>query len=468
MRTKGHPSNRKFILTATILIAATSALITGLIFISSFTGPRIRFTELSDSSPALPGQQLLLHANRPLNPDKNRISVTIEPAVDYKVAVQGNSVAVSFARPLNNDTTYTVSLRDLTDSRGKVQASTYTHSFQTKAARYAYLERNPAIEQGQKPADRIITSDLGTDEQQILFEAPRIKAFRVTKDYLVVATTSDKKIDTVQYVPIKNTKQAPQRTELPENIVVNHIETTRSANIIGLSLSTNHNEPYGAVRDDFDNTLVLHNIDTGTLEKVMGLDGQPTTCVDIAFSNYDTSYLYQTAAGGLFLRSASSKDNSVALGQFVSFSNFNRDLSKLLVTRSTGPAILEASTREVTPVPPVVAAAMRVRFMNTSDDFLLTRNRLNDEDLSLNVSLLRIAEDGTETALATRPMKESMLLNPGSSPNDQYVTYEQAPATSVYDGYGNFPHPEQSEILIKTLHNQQTVSSFRGSQLIWL
>ncbi|WP_029150423.1 Ig-like domain-containing protein [Microbacterium indicum] len=149
--------------------------------VSLTQGPRVTQVQVDPASAiAESGSRVILTANEALA-DVADAQVTVEPETEHTIDASGRTVGVRFPAALDAGTTYTVTVSGATGLGGG-PSSTLTTSFTTPAAGYLVLERSADGD------DRIASRTVGSDAEDVVYEAPTIDDFRATSGFLAVST----------------------------------------------------------------------------------------------------------------------------------------------------------------------------------------------------------------------------------------------------------------------------------------
>lgn len=170
-----------FMLTVGVCIMAISILLL-------HSGPRIRQVELDTKARLTDGMQLKVIFDRPLEQKDYKTSVSLTPEAEFDLKVQGKMLQLTLKDNLLQAQEYSLQIApEIFDQNGNKMNSTYKHTFKTKPAQYAYLQRNYEFSiTANKDADDIVyIADLSGNSEQ-LFSAERIRMFRANDRYAVI------------------------------------------------------------------------------------------------------------------------------------------------------------------------------------------------------------------------------------------------------------------------------------------
>ncbi|MBS1697514.1 MAG: hypothetical protein JST25_03830 [Actinobacteria bacterium] len=109
--------------------------------------------------------------------------VTVSPRTPFTVDTSGREIGVRFTVPLDDDTQYTVTVKDATGTDKR--SGTLQATFQTPKSTIFLLQRNPDGD------DTIFHTDLGGKNAVPVVQHEKIDDFRAAADHLVIATEKD-------------------------------------------------------------------------------------------------------------------------------------------------------------------------------------------------------------------------------------------------------------------------------------
>lgn len=173
----------RFTRTFAITIAALVVLGGAGAAVAVAQGPRVSGVVVDGTAAAeASGQRIVFTANQALaeiDPDQ----VSLAPAAPFTVVAAGRHVAVQFTYPLDPDTEYAVSIRDVEGVAGG-PTSTLSHTFRSGNPPLYILQRRS---DGQ---DVVFATNLSGDEAVPVFTEERIEDFRAARHALAVLTSN--------------------------------------------------------------------------------------------------------------------------------------------------------------------------------------------------------------------------------------------------------------------------------------
>ncbi|WP_214443579.1 TolB-like translocation protein, partial [Mycobacterium tuberculosis] len=153
--------------------------------------------------------------------------VTVEPSVPFTVDAAGRGVGVRFTVPLDDETTYTVTVAGATGVGGG-PAADLTASFETPPSSIFLLRRDPDGD------DIIFRTDLSGENAQPVFSHPRIDDFRATSTQLVATVEDD---DRSRLLVMDRDGSDQRELTLPGEGYVGAIQVSERGNLVGYSYS---------------------------------------------------------------------------------------------------------------------------------------------------------------------------------------------------------------------------------------
>lgn len=193
-------------------------------------GPRIVSVQ-SDPTQAIEtaGSRVVLTANAPLavvDPEQ----ITVEPAAPFTVDASGRDVGVRFAAPLDDSTTYTITVADAARTGGG-PAADLTTSFTTPEASIFLLQRGADTEE--EVDDTIFRTGL-SGEGTPVFRHPRITDFRATPTALVVLVEQD---ETSRLLVMRRDGSDQRELRLPGRGFVRSLQVSDRGGLVGYQYS---------------------------------------------------------------------------------------------------------------------------------------------------------------------------------------------------------------------------------------
>lgn len=413
-----------------LFVAGLTGLCLLLIFLTSLQGTRVRSAAIDTvKATQQGGQRLLLQLNQPAGTIDTK-DISISPDVQFSAISGGTTIALQFAQPLRNSTTYTLTI--------KAHGKNIRHSFTTEPASFFYVTD---VVGGSELHKRW----LGTNKDSVVLTSEPID------DYIVLG-------DTVVYTTIDQTRKASLRifnsatgehkeVPLPEDGTIYQLRAAPNGGSFGFIFT--------ASNFSGDNTYILnlYDMSRGTLQQVQGFGDKPLKAVDWQFArNGKTIAAVSTDQTVLLVNPGSPP---TPLGQYDGLEDFTFDDSSLLLTGRAGKQIVNLKNGQRTSLPAV-----------DDDSHLYSATPLNTEDGLLMLGLSYLATNQKTKIMVSRNdiSKEiySLAADEGTiafttlSPNDQYVAME------IRNGLDT-----TSVIEIIDTWRGDAVAKFNGSKIRW-
>lgn len=458
-RARRRAGVRRFALTLAGVLAALGVLGGAGAAVSLGQGPRISEVQADPASAIeVAGSRVILTMNQSLEAvDPDQVSVT--PDVPFTVDAVGRSVGVRFGVPLDDDTEYTVTVRDAR-AQGGGPVTDLTTSFRTPPAEVFLLQRDPDGD------DTVFRSGIDGEEAVAVFSAPVIDDFRATSTRLVVATVEDD-VSSVHAMD----RDGGDATELalPGEGIVQGLQVSQRGDLAGYTYSDPGGQGHASV-------LFTAELGDPTAEpRAIEVGGEPVSVDRWRFVPDSSALLMIDFDGELILTDPESDADPTMLGGAVLIDAIQRGTYTAIVERvQEGVVALDLTTGEeaplvepetdlgllgaVTPVPPGP---------ETRGGTVRQYQQMVDPTQPGSQKLVHVADDG-----ATRELfevdAEDALLQACVSPSGRYVAALVAPSIidNPYD-IGTHPVPRDLETHIVELDTAEPVSVLRGFDISW-
>src|SRR5690606_15356604 len=171
------------------------------------------------------GSRLILTANQRLGEIRPE-QVTVEPEVPFTVDAAGRSIGIRFTVPLDDSTTYTVTVDGVVGAGGGPEADLAT-SLRTPPSRTLPLQRPPCGDD-----DKIFSADLSGERAKPVFQHPRIGDYRATAD-LIVVTVEDE--DGSRLLVMNRDGSGQRELTLPGDGYVSSVQVSDRGGLVGYS-----------------------------------------------------------------------------------------------------------------------------------------------------------------------------------------------------------------------------------------
>ncbi|CAI7629112.1 unnamed protein product [Penicillium discolor] len=431
-------SRRRFLVTIGAVVGVLVLVGTGLGIVSLLQGPRVTDVQV-DAAQAIEssGSRVILTANQPLSaidPEQ----VTVEPSVPFTVDAAGRGVGVRFTVPLDDDTTYTVTVAGVTGAGGG-PAADLTTSFETPSSSIFLLRRDPDGD------DIIFRTDLTGENAQPVFSHPRIDDFRATSTQLVAAVEDDD-----QSRMLVMDRDGSDQRELPlpgEGYSDRELSDTegRASVLVTQSLSGDDEPRIIEVGDEEVSVFVWQFVPDSAAALFIDFDG--------ALSLVD-----QSADTGV-----------QSLGLATTIQGISRGTYTAIVERLDGSVVeldlADGSEEPLAPSEPDYGSATSITpFPGGTLRHVVARD---EGGLPVGQAVIRVDDSGAATPLVEVSAADS-ILQACASPSGQYAAVVIAPdmADNAYDGM-LLPLPEELETHLIDMKTGDEIVALTGFDASW-
>ena len=423
--------------------------------VSLTQGPRISSVQV-DPSHAIDssGSRVILTANQALAA-VDPAQVTVEPAVPFTVDAAGRGIGIRFTVPLDDETTYTVSVADAVGAGGG-PSSTLTTSFTTPASTIFLLNRSDK-------ADKIFATDLTGEKAVPVFAADKINDFRATSSQLVVTTEED---DGSHLLVMDRDGSNQRELPLPGEGFVNSVQVSERGGLVGYSYSDRElSDTEGRA-----SVLVTQSLnDKDSDPQVIEVGDAEVSVFSWQFVPDSAALLFIDFDGALSLVDRSTDAGVQSLGLAANIQGISRGTYTAIVERLDGSVVelnladgseqpLAASTPDygiATTITPYPGGTLR---------HIVARD---DIGIPTGQAIIRVDDEGVATPLVEVPETDS-ILQACASPSGQYAAVVIAPdmTENPYDEM-LLPLPTRMETHLYDLRSGDEMVALTGFDPSW-
>lgn len=446
---------RRFGLTLVAVLGVLVLVGAGLGIVSLLQGPRISEVQV-DAAQAIEssGSRVILTANQSLA-EIDPAQVSVEPAVPFTVDASGRGVGVRFTVPLDDSTTYTVTVADVVGAGGG-PAATLTTSFETSASSIFLLRRDV------DGKDTIFRTDLSGEKAVAVFEHDKINDFRATSTHLVVAVEEDEGSRLI----VMDRDGGDQRDlKLPGDGSVGAIQVSERGGLVGYSYSDRElSDTVGRA-----SVLVTQSLNGGDEPQIIEVGGQEASVFVWQFVPDSAAVLFIDFDGALSLVDRSTDTGVQSLGLAATIQGISRGTYTAIVERLDG-AVVELNLADGTEQPlaasdPDYGTATSITpFPGGTLRHVVARD---DAGLPVGQAVIRVDDEGKATPLVEVASTDS-ILQACASPSGQYAAVVIAPdlANNPYDGM-LLPLPENVETHLIDMDSGKEMVALTGFDASW-
>ncbi|KAB1867657.1 hypothetical protein F6A08_02090 [Microbacterium algeriense] len=463
--TRGNPAEddpereparpRRFGLTLAAVLGVLVLVGAGLGIVGLLQGPRISEVQV-DAAQAIEssGSRVILTANQSLA-EIDPAQVSVEPAVPFTVDASGRGVGVRFTVPLDDSTTYTVTVADVVGAGGG-PAATLTTSFETPASSIFLLRRDV------DGKDTIFRTDLSGEKAVAVFEHDKINDFRATSTHLVVAVEED---ESSRLIVMDRDGGDQRDLKLPGDGSVGAIQVSERGGLVGYSYSDRKlSDTEGRA-----SVLVTQSLNGGDEPQIIEVGGQEASVFVWQFVPDSAAVLFIDFDGALSLVDRSADTGVQSLGLAATIQGISRGTYTAIVERLDG-AVVELNLADGTEQPlaasdPDYGTATSITpFPGGTLRHVVARD---DAGLPVGQAVIRVDDDGKATPLVEVASTDS-ILQACASPSGQYAAVVIAPdlANNPYDGM-LLPLPENVETHLIDMDSGEEMVALTGFDASW-
>lgn len=448
-------SRRRFLVTIGAVVGVLVLVGTGLGIVSLLQGPRVTDVQV-DAAQAIEssGSRVILTANQPLSaidPEQ----VTVEPSVPFTVDAAGRGVGVRFTVPLDDDTTYTVTVAGVTGAGGG-PAADLTTSFETPPSSIFLLRRDPDGD------DIIFRTDLSGENAQPVFSHPRIDDFRATSTQLVAAVEDD---DQSRLLVMDRDGSDQRELPLPGEGYVGAIQVSERGNLVGYSYSDRElSDTEGRA-----SVLVTQSLSGDDEPRIIEVGDEEVSVFVWQFVPDSAAVLFIDFDGALSLVDQSADTGVQSLGLATTIQGISRGTYTAIVERLDGSVVeldlADGSEEPLAPSEPDYGSATSITpFPGGTLRHVVARD---EGGLPVGQAVIRVDDSGAATPLVEVSAADS-ILQACASPSGQYAAVVIAPdmADNAYDGM-LLPLPEELETHLIDMKTGDELVALTGFDASW-
>ncbi|MEJ1089216.1 Ig-like domain-containing protein [Microbacterium sp. Mu-80] len=447
--------DRRFALTLWSVLGVL-ALIVGILGVVSVTqGPRLSEVQV-DPAQAIEtsGSRIILTANQRLE-TIDAAQVTVEPAVPFTVDATGRSVGVRFTAPLDDSTTYQVTVAGVTAVGGGPSSDLAT-SFTTPASEIFLLQR--AVDGD----DKIFTTDLSGERATPVFTHPRIDDYRATGDQLVVAVEED---DGTRLLVMNRDGSDERELQLPGDGYVTSVQVSDRGGLVGYSYSDRElTETSGRA-----SVLVTQPLRGEGEPRVVQIDGADASIAEWQFVPDSSSLLFIDFDGALSLEDPTGDAGVQSMGIAASILGVTRTTYTAIIERADASIVelnlTDGSEEPLTESDPDYGPPTSIEtFPGGTLRHIVQRD---DTGMPTGQAVVKVDDDGTATVI-TEVSGTDSILQVCASPSGQYAAVAIAPdlPTNDYDDL-LLPLPSTLHTQLIDLRGDEEMPRLSGFDISW-
>lgn len=421
--------------------------------IGTAQGPRVTNVQVDPAAAVeASGSRLIVTTSQSLA-TLDETQVTIEPAVPFAVDTAGRALGVRFGLPLDDDTEYTVTFRDV-EGLGGGPAVTFSETFRTPPLELFLLQRS-----ADGSGDAIFRTDLTGEGAVKVFEHERIEDFRATARHLVISVGEG--ADT-RLIATDLDGGAERDLPLPGAGVVAMLQAADRGERIGYTFSSADPQAPGALESVLFTTSLA---DADAEPQSVQVGGADPRVAEWRFVSDTDSILLLAFDGSLLLtdpagESATALGAALALGGVAGTDAIVERLADIevvdLADGSSAPLVAWAGgglEGDVLPVP--------------GGGTLRTVTEMGESGLPTAVRVVFVADDGSGSSVLDVAPADA-LLQTCVSPSGRYAAVAIAPdiVDNPYDLY-DLPLPEVIETYIVDITTGEEIVALAGTALSW-
>ena len=432
------------------------ALVVGILGVVSVTqGPRLSEVQV-DPVQAIEssGSRIILTANQRLE-TIDAAQVTVEPAVPFTVDATGRSVGVRFTAPLDDSTTYEVTVAGATAVGGGPSSDLAT-SFTTPASEIFLLQR--AVDGD----DKIFTTDLSGERATPVFTHPRIDDYRATGDQLVVAVEED---DGTRLLVMNRDGSDERELQLPGDGYVTSVQVSDRGGLVGYSYSDRElTETSGRA-----SVLVTQPLRGGGEPRVVQIDDTDASIAEWQFVPDSSSLLFIDFDGALSLEDPTGDAGVQSMGIAASILGVTRTTYTAIIERADASIVelnlTDGSEEPLTESDPDYGPPTSIEtFPGGTLRHIVQRD---DAGMPTGQAVVKVDDDGAATVIAEVSGTDA-ILQVCASPSGQYAAVAIAPdlPTNDYDDL-LLPLPSTLHTQLIDLRGDEKMPRLSGFDISW-
>ncbi|WP_243228357.1 Ig-like domain-containing protein [Microbacterium sp. CIAB417] len=425
-----------------VLVGATLGVL------SLTQGPRLSGVQVDPAQAIeVSGSRVILTANQPLA-EIDPAQVSVDPAVPFTVDASGRSIGIRFTVPLDDSTTYSVRVADVSGTGGG-PSTELTTTFATPASE-VFLLRRDADEEGN---DRIFRTDLTGEQAVPVFTAERIDDFRATTTRLVVAVEDE---DGSSILVMNRDGSDQRELTLPGDGFVTGVQVSDRGGLVGYTYSDRElTDTSGRA-----SVLVTQPLDGSGEPRIVEVADAEASIAEWQFVPDSAAVLFIDWEGALALEDLSSDAGTQAMGNAMSIMGVSRGTYTAIIERTDGSVVqLNLSDGSEEPLPasdPDYGTATSITpYPGGTLRHIVTRDA---NGLPTGQSVIRVDDDGAATPILEVPSTDT-ILQVCASPSGQYTAVVVAPDLA------NNPYDDLLAPLPQTMHTH-LLDTASGEELV--
>jgi hypothetical protein len=388
--------------------AAVIALVCMLLMILTWLqGPRIRSSTIDTSlATTAANQQLILHMNQAPGAISKKL-VKISPNIAFDVTSSGNTVAIQFTQPLQNDTDYAVKIQT-PDKR-----YTVTHTFRTPPAVFYFAVSNDQTTE-------IRRQIVGTPKSDVVYSGGKVSDYLVLGNTLVLSLKEDDKTRVTLFDIA--TKQYRDIT-LPGKGSVSQLHGAPGKRVFGFLYTDYDNDIYG--------NILLYGINAQELRRVGFSKGRTLEAGEWQLARNGETVLAQTLDSSALLLSPDIAP--IPLGQYSELFGFSHDDSSI-VLRKTNEGVVRLNVTDMQAAP-VLTLDSKTYVADALPLFTRPGNVLQIQTSANGPPAQKVIinRENKLQEVYTNESVEEYITALALSSNDQFIAIEERPiATDEY------------------------------------
>ena len=439
---------RRFPLILGAVIGVLVVVVAGFGVITLLQGPRVSSVKIdAQSAIDASGTRMIITASQPLaKVDPKQVSVS--PKAPFTVDTSGRNLGIRFTVPLDDDTNYTVTVKDATGT-DKQRQSTLQASFQTPKSTIFLLQRKA------KGDDTIFITDLGGKNAVPVVQHEKIDDFRATADHLVVATEKDG----ISELLVMDRKGKNQRAlKLPGPGFLSNLQVSERGNLVGYTFT----DKGISATSGRASILVTQSLTGDGEPQIVKIGDKMPSISQWAFVPDSSSVLFIDFSGALFVQDrGDTKAAPTALGSAQTVEGISRGTYTAIVSR--GNDLVELNLADGSEKP-LAASTPDFGVPGTIAPFpggTLRQVATRDANgLPTGQIVTRVGDDGKATKLFSVTGSDA-IMQACPSPSGQYSAIVVAPKLV------NNPY-DQSLLPLPTTMQTHIVDTKTGKELVVL
>ncbi|MGB4136561.1 MAG: Ig-like domain-containing protein [Microbacterium sp.] len=455
--TPAPPSRRRprFGLGLAAVLGGLAVVCAVLGFASLAQGPRVAGVQ-ADPRGAIEssGSRVILTANQPLAAI-DPAQVTVDPAVPFTVDAAGRSIGIRFTVPLDDATTYSVTVAGVTAAGGGPQTDLGT-SFETPASRLLLLHRDATGH------DEILRTDVRGEKAVPVFSAEQIIDFRATSNRLVVAVQEE---DVAKLLVMDHDGKHVRELPLPGIGYVRGIQVSERGGLVGYTYSDRElSESKGRA-----SVLVTQKLSGDDTPRIVEVGGRQVSILAWQFVPDSSAVLFVDFDSALSLIDRSGDGGVQSLGLASSIRGISRGTYTAIVERTDRTVVeLDLASGSERPLPASAPDYGTPTTITPYPGGTLRHVTARDPNgMPTGQAIVRVGDDGTATPLVEVGAGDA-ILQACASPSGQYAAVAIAAklAGNPYD-HLLLPLPQRIETRLLDLRAGDALATLTGFDASW-